>query len=100
MVRSVRPVELWLLVYPVALFAAGSAALQLVRGAEWPISDLGVIGLFAALMLTMHFALSARLGGADQALLPIVATLTALGLILVERLEPSLAPRQVLWVVV
>jgi len=100
MVRAIRPLELWLLLYPVALFAVGTAALQLARGAAWPITDLGVIGLFAALMLALHAALSARLGRADQPLLPIVATLTALGLIFVERLEPALASRQALWVVI
>jgi cell division protein FtsW (lipid II flippase) len=100
MIRSMRPLELWLLAYSIVLFAAGSTALQLVRGAEWPITDFGVIVLFAALMVGLHLVLSARLGRADQALLPIVATLTALGLILVERLQPSLAPRQALWVVI
>lgn len=100
MVRSIRPLELWLLVYPVALFAAGSVALQLVRGGDSPVTNLGVIALFAALMTGVHVALSVRLGRADQALLPIVGTLTALGLIFVERLEPSLASRQLLWVVI
>jgi cell division protein FtsW (lipid II flippase) len=100
MVRALRPLELGLLLYPVALFAAGSIALQLVRGGEKPIADFGVIGLFAALMLATNAALSARLARADQALLPIVATLTALGLVFVERLEPSLAPRQLLWVAI
>ena len=98
MVRSLRPLEFGLLLYAVALFAAGSIALQLVRGAEWPTGNYGVIVLFGALMLGTNVALSVRLGRADQALLPIVATLTALGLVLVERLEPSLAPRQLLWV--
>ena len=97
MVRALRPLELGLLLYPVALFAAGSIALQLVRGQERPIADFGIIGLFAALILATNAALSARLARADQALLPIVATLTALGLVFVQRLEPSLAPRQLLW---
>ncbi len=100
MVRALRPLELGLLVYPVALFAAGSIALQLARGAEWPITEFGVILFFAALMLAVNVALSLRLGRADQALLPVTSTLTALGLILVQRLEPSLAPRQLLWVVI
>jgi cell division protein FtsW (lipid II flippase) len=100
MVRTLRPIEFWLLLYPIALFAAGSIALELVRGAEWPISDFGVIAVFAGLMIAVNLVLSARLGRADQGLVPIVATLTALGLILVERLEPSLAPRQLLWVLI
>src|SRR5439155_8002768 len=93
-----RPSELGLLLYAIALFAAGSLALQLVRGAAWPSGDYGVIVLFGALMIGANVLLSVRLGRADQALLPIVATLTALGLVLVERLEPSLATRQMLWV--
>ena len=51
-------------------------------------------------MLIGNAVLSVRLGRADQALLPITATLTALGLILVQRLEPTLATRQLLWVVI
>ncbi len=98
MVRARRPLEFGLLLYSIALLAAGWLALQLVRGAEWPPGDYGVIILFGALMLGANLFLSVRLGGADQALLPIVATLTALGLVLVERLEPSLATRQLLWV--
>jgi len=98
MVRRARPLEFGLLLYAVALFAAGSLALQLVRGTEWPTGEYSVVIGFAALMIVANLVLSVRLGGADQALLPIVATLTALGLILVERLEPTLAARQMLWV--
>jgi len=98
--RAVRRVELSLLLYPTALFATTTLALQLVRGAQWPAANLTGPMLFGSLFLAVHLVLSARLGKADQALLPVAATLTSLGLAAVDRLEPSLAPRQLLWVAV
>ncbi|MPZ14491.1 MAG: FtsW/RodA/SpoVE family cell cycle protein [Chloroflexi bacterium] len=97
--RGWRLVELSLLVYPVGLLAVAFATLNIVRGTFWETSDVRIVVLFGALLLLLHVFLSARLGAADQALLPIVGMLVALGLIAVNRLEPSLAPRQALWIV-
>lgn len=99
MIRAFRPLELRLLLYPVAFLAVTSVLLQLVRG-EGTTAVLSGVALFGAVLLAVHVVLSARLGGADQALLPIVGTLAALGLMAVLRLEPSLAARQALWVVI
>jgi cell division protein FtsW (lipid II flippase) len=93
-----RIAELVLLVYPLLLLAAGSALLSLTQVDE--VSSLvgGGVASFAVILVVIHLALSLRLAEADQELLPIVAGLAALGLIAVQRLEPSLADRQLLWV--
>jgi cell division protein FtsW (lipid II flippase) len=93
-----RIAELVLLVYPLLLLTAGSVLLGLTRVEE--VSSLvgGGIASFAVILVVIHLALSLRLAEADQELLPIVAGLAALGLIAVQRLEPSLADRQLLWV--
>ncbi len=92
-----RPLELGLLIFPVCLAAAGMAMLQLVLQAKHT-DDLRLVALFGLCMLAVHAVLAFRLRSADQELLPIVATLTALGLVAVARLEPELAPRQLQWV--
>ncbi|MBM2809618.1 MAG: cell cycle protein [Chloroflexi bacterium] len=86
------------MIYSIALLGAASMLLQLVRGGSTMQAHLAAVFVFAMLLLSIHVALSMRLSGADQALLPIVATLSALGLVAVDRLEPSFAPRQTLWV--
>jgi cell division protein FtsW (lipid II flippase) len=97
--RSFRTVELGLFLYPVALLAAASLLLHFARGNEWDMADFAEIVVFAVVLLGLHVALSWRLGHADQILLPVVATLSALGLVAVSRLEPSLGPRQAVWVI-
>jgi cell division protein FtsW (lipid II flippase) len=98
MTRGPRTVELLLLIYPLALLAAGSFLLTLVRGDETSSVLSRSVVVFALIVLAIHAALSLRLARADQQLLPIVAGLAALGLIAIQRLEPSLADRQLVWV--
>lgn len=100
MVRAVRSSELTLLFYPVALLLVMSLLLQIVRGSDLAGANLAVVVIFGLVLVLVHLVLSTWLGSADQGLLPIVATLTALGLIAVDRLEPSLASRQALWVLI
>src|SRR5438105_682035 len=95
-----RPIELGLLTFPVVLGVIGLLSLQLVMGSQPAGTALQLVLLFGLCLLVVHYALSGRLRRADQELLPIVGTLTVIGLVAVDRLEPSLAPRQLLWVAV
>src|SRR5581483_11320365 len=56
--------------------------------------------LFAVAALAIHAFLTWRWPAADQLLLPLAATLAALGLLMVGRLEPSLFGRQAVWIAV
>jgi cell division protein FtsW (lipid II flippase) len=99
---AARRVELGLLIFPLLLAACALYTIQLVLPAHDE-AGLGIpetVGIVALCFLALHFALAFRLRTADQALLPIVATLTVLGLVAVERLEPDFAPRQLLWVAI
>ncbi len=98
MTRGARVAELLLLLYPMALLAVGSMLLALVRGDEPGAIVVRLVIVFAGILLAIHAALSIRLARADQELLPIVAGLAAIGLIAVQRLEPDLAVRQLLWI--
>jgi cell division protein FtsW (lipid II flippase) len=99
-----RLTELGLLVFPLAFVGVGLVLLRLAGGlvavpalaqASW-----GPPLLFAVALLVMHGFLVWRWPRADQLLLPLVATLAALGLLMVGRLEPSLFLRQAVWIVV
>lgn len=104
MLARFRLAELGLLAFPVAFLGVGLALLALVeQGAVASPAELrawGPLLLFAGLMLAVHFALVARWPAADQLVLPLVAALSAVGLLMVTRLEPSLAWRQGLWLAV
>jgi peptidoglycan glycosyltransferase len=54
------------------------------------------LGLFAAFLIS-HLALRKLAPNADPALLPIAFALSGIGIAFVMRLEPDLAPRQILW---
>jgi cell division protein FtsW (lipid II flippase) len=85
---------------PVALLAVGLLLLALVRRqvVEW--QTLTGAGLFAAGLVAATAWARWRLPRADPFLLPIAATLAALGQVMTSRLEPSLGPRQGVWVLI
>jgi cell division protein FtsW (lipid II flippase) len=93
-----RPLELGLLTYSVLLLAAAGLALHFARGNTWDQVDAAVSVAFGLMLLVLHVVLSLRLSRSDQILVPVVATLCALGLVAVARLEPELGTRQALWV--
>jgi len=103
-VARLRLTELGLLVFPLVFLGLGLALLGLItEGAVAGPRDLhawGPLLVFGGAMLVCHFALVAAWPSADQLLLPLVAALSAVGLLMVTRLEPSLAWRQALWLVV
>ncbi|HLI27222.1 MAG TPA: FtsW/RodA/SpoVE family cell cycle protein [Chloroflexota bacterium] len=100
MVARLRWGELGLLGFPVLLLAQGVVLLALVDGASWRQAQWLPVGLFAAVMLGLHALLAWRLPRADGVLLPVAAMLSALGLLVVGRLEPALFLRQAVWIAV
>jgi cell division protein FtsW (lipid II flippase) len=92
--------ELGLLLFPVAMLAQGVALLALVGGEAVRDARWGPVLAFAGALLALHFLLAWRLPRADALLLPLVAALSAVGLLVVGRLEPDLFWRQTLWIVV
>ncbi len=98
MLSRLRLTELFLLI-PAALVALGGLALvSLAFTGKMPLSALQPGLVYAgALVVTYAVLVAARFAG-DQVLLPIAAVLTALGLVLVQRLAPAIAGRQLVWV--
>jgi peptidoglycan glycosyltransferase len=99
-VARARVTELSLLLWVAALAVAGFVA---VLGAETSsVTPAAVVvpAVFLALMLAVHVFLIARRFRGDQLLFPIAACLTAIGLILVQRLASSLLVQQVSWAII
>jgi cell division protein FtsW (lipid II flippase) len=97
-----RLTELGLLGFPAVFLLIGFTLLGLVAsGAEGPFgsgSSWRTAILFSVLMYGLHFFLVWRWPSADQLLLPLVAVLSAIGLLMVTRLAPSVASRQTMWI--
>ena len=100
MVARLRWGELGLLLFPVALLAQGVVLLALVNGTPWRQASWAPVALFAATLLVLHALLAWRLPHADGLLLPVAAALSAIGLLMVGRLEPALFLRQAVWIAV
>jgi cell division protein FtsW (lipid II flippase) len=98
--RMPRLGELAMLLFPIAILLLGLAQLSLAGGGEVEPRRLSAGLAFAGLLVVANLWLSRRLPGSDQVLLPIAATLCALGQLMVARLEPDLALRQTLWVAI
>ncbi len=85
---------------PVALLVtAGFTAVLTVRGSE--INDLSLIfgGYFLAICLVTHMVIRVRLPNADPYLFPLIALLAAIGLVMIYRIDESLARDQANWFV-
>jgi cell division protein FtsW (lipid II flippase) len=118
-IRRLRWTEFQLLIIPAVLSILGMLLVILIPTSiatnktagdivwHWP--DLWMSFLFIALLAGIHLWLNITAPDADQVLLPVVATLTGLGLIMIQRLELSLVPtygevyrgvanKQVLWI--
>src|SRR5437879_4908431 len=98
-----RPSEVGLLVWVAALAATGSVAVAAADAAAFDRRQLLIPVLFVALIVGLHLFLAARRLRGDQLLMPLAAALSALGLILVQRLQPSDQPllaQQMTWMIV
>jgi len=82
--------------------AAGFTSVFIVRdeARSFTTASLSYAAFFLALFLAAHVVLRFRLPYADGTLLPLVGLLTATGLTLIYRIDPDLALRQGIWVVV
>jgi cell division protein FtsW (lipid II flippase) len=96
---SARNRELLALVPVAILLTAGFAGVFSQENEQ--LGDLSLIygGYFLALCLATHIFLRIRLPNADPYLFPLVATLTAFGLVMIYRIDETLARDQANWFV-
>jgi cell division protein FtsW (lipid II flippase) len=94
---SPRTRELGLLVPAAVIGLLGAASVASAQSRSLEAGPVVVIGVIAGLFLLMHIALRIRTPQADPYLLPIVGTITALGMVTLYRINPVLAREQVLW---
>ena len=97
---SARNRELFGLVPVAGLLICGFASVFVVRGDE--VENLSLIfgAYFFAICLAAHVFLRIRLPNADPYLFPLVALLAAIGLVMLYRIDESLARDQANWFVV
>src|SRR5262245_22034411 len=82
------------------LTAAGFTAVYIARQDVVSAGSLSYAAFFLALFVAAHVILRFALPYADPFLLPLGGLLTAVGLTMIYRIDPDLALRQGLWVVV
>jgi cell division protein FtsW (lipid II flippase) len=82
------------------LTAAGFASVYIARQDVVSTASLSYAAFFISLFVVAHLVLRLRLPYADPYLLPLAGLLCALGITEIYRIEPDLAFRQGLWVVV
>jgi len=99
--RALRPAgrfsELVLLIWPAAIAVAGLATLSAVRSGAVQESALLPALALGCLLLVCHFWLSVLGSRSDQLLLPLAGTQTAVGLVIVARLDPDSLWKQTVW---
>jgi cell division protein FtsW (lipid II flippase) len=96
---SARNRELIGLVPVAGLLIAGFAAVFVVRGDQLTNTSLIFGAYFFAICLAAHIFLRVRLPHADPYLFPLVALLAAIGLVMLYRIDDSLARNQANWFV-
>jgi cell division protein FtsW (lipid II flippase) len=82
------------------LTGIGFASVYIARQSVLSTGSLGYAALFLGLYLTAHLVVRLALPSADPYLLPLAALLTGIGLTMIYRIDPDLAWRQGLWIVV
>jgi cell division protein FtsW (lipid II flippase) len=97
---SARNRELLALVPASLLLTAGFAAIFIQRSAELSDVSLTYGGAFLALCLAVHLVIRFTLPHADPYLFPLVAVLACFGLVVIYRLDDTLAREQAQWFVV
>src|SRR4029453_9701512 len=80
--------------------ATGFAAVYIARQDVVSTASLSYAAFFVALFVAAHLVVRVALPHADPYLLPISGALTAVGLTMIYRIDPDLALRQGLWVVI
>ncbi len=97
---SARNRELLGLIPVAGLLIAGFASVFVVRGDQIDNTSLIFGAYFFAICLAAHLFLRFRLPDADPYLFPLVALLAAIGLVMLYRIDESLARDQANWFVV
>jgi cell division protein FtsW (lipid II flippase) len=97
---SLRNRELLHLLVAGLLTALGFSSVYMARQEVVSTASLLYAALFLGLYLAAHVAARIRLPLADPYLLPLTALLTGIGLTMIYRVDPDLAWRQGLWIVV
>lgn len=100
MALSTRSRELAFLLPGAVVGIVGAASVASAGADELRAGPVPVVAIVAGLFLLMHIALRMRAPEADPFLLPLVGTITALGLVTLYRINPDLARDQVLWLAV
>ncbi|TMB79908.1 MAG: FtsW/RodA/SpoVE family cell cycle protein [Chloroflexi bacterium] len=98
-----RRSEVGLIVWVAALAITGSVAVAAADAAAFDRRQVFIPIAFIALMLGLHLFLAWRGVRGDQLLFPLAAGLSAIGLILVQRLQPADQPlllQQLTWMIV
>ncbi|HEY6201561.1 MAG TPA: FtsW/RodA/SpoVE family cell cycle protein [Candidatus Limnocylindria bacterium] len=94
-----RP-ELGLLFWVAAMGITGSVAVAAAEVAGFRPQQLVIPVTFVVIAFVLHLFLAARGIRGDQLLLPIAAALTAIGLVLVQRLASNLLVQQLSWTLI
>ena len=97
---SLRNRELLNLIAVGLLTAIGFASVYIARSSLVDAGSLTYAGIFVALYLAAHLVARYTVPWADPVLLPLAALLSAIGVIMIYRLNPDDAFRQSLWVVI
>jgi cell division protein FtsW (lipid II flippase) len=97
---TLRNRELANLIVVGLLTATGFAAVYIARQDVVSTASLSYAAFFVALFVAAHLVVRIALPAADPYLLPLSGLLTAVGLTMIYRIDPDLAFRQGLWVVV
>jgi cell division protein FtsW (lipid II flippase) len=92
--------EMRLLVWVAAVAAAGSVAVAAAETSGFERGQLAIPIAFIVLAVALHVFLVVRGIRGDQLLLPIAALLSALGLVLVQRLASNLLAQQLTWTLI
>src|SRR5919108_2591348 len=82
------------------LTATGFAAVYIARQDVVSTASLSYAAFFVALFIAAHLVVRIALPHADPFLLPLSGLLSAVGLTMIYRIDPDLALRQGLWVVI
>jgi len=100
MALSTRSRELTFMLPAVIVGVVGAASVASAEADELRAGPVPVVVIAAGLFLLMHIALRMRAPEADPYLLPLVGTISALGLVTLYRINPGLARDQLLWLAV
>ena len=101
--RQLRMKEMLLLLLSAGLLLLALISLELAQGNSLTADVFYIIGGFFVIFAVAHIALTFVAPNADQVMLPVAATLNALGLVMIHRLElandTSLVRNQIMWTV-